>query len=171
MKKSIVLLLSIFILILAGCSKTAPKTPPSAPNTEENADAAHLTSEDKNLKISVSKEIRSLTAMNINTKPGYDVTSILVAIENVSKDNVPISPKFVTLKTTDETEYKYSEELTMKITSKSAFKEVILPPDYRGGGLLVFEIKKDSVPDTLSYKDNSGHEMTVQFPAILKKSI
>ena len=171
MKKLFTLLLCSLILISAGCGKTETKNPPPASDTEEKADTAHLTAEDKEFKLSVSKEIRSLTAMNISTKDGYDVVSILVAIENVSKDNVPISPDFVTLKTSDGAEYKYSQEVTQKITSKSAFKEVVLPPDYRGGGLLLFELKKDSVPETLTYKDNSNHEMTIQFPSKTKTSV
>ncbi|MBU7007668.1 DUF4352 domain-containing protein [Phosphitispora fastidiosa] len=171
MKKLFTLLLCSLILVFAGCGKTETKNPPPAPDTEDKADTAHLTAEDNEFKMSVSKEIRSLTAMNIGTKDGYDVVSILVAIENVSKDNVPISPNFVTLKTLDGAEYKYSQELTQKITSKSAFKEVVLPPDYRGGGLLLFELKKDSIPETLTYKDEANHEMTIQFPTKTKTSV
>ncbi len=171
MKKLFILLLSVLIIVVAGCSKSETKSPPPEPNTQEKADTAHLTAEDKEFKMSVSKEIRSLSAMNIYNKEGHELVSVLVALENVSKDNVPISPEFVTLKTADGTEYKYSAELTRQITNKSAFKEVVLPPDYRGGGLLLFELKKDSPPDTLTYKDDSNHEMTVQFPSQVKTSI
>ncbi|PKM81323.1 MAG: hypothetical protein CVU89_09940 [Firmicutes bacterium HGW-Firmicutes-14] len=170
MKKFLILVIIISLTAFIGCSKTkqqgsAPEPPPEQPDT------AHLTAEDNGLALSISREIRSLSGMNISGKDGYEVVSIQVAVDNNTKDNVPISPEFVTLKMTDGTEYKYSPELTQTITSKAAFKEVTLPPDYRGGGLLIFELKKGTIPDSLIYADNKSHEIPVKFPTEMKISI
>lgn len=161
MKKLIVMLLFLSLMIASGCANTKDK--PAPPKPPEQADTAHLTAEDKGLAISVSREIRSLAALNTYAKEGYEIVSTSVAIENNTKDNVPISPDFVTLKTTDGTEYKYIESLTDKITSKAAFKAVTLPPQYRGGGLLIFEVKQGSDAETITYKDTIGHDMNVKF--------
>ncbi len=162
MKKTIGLLLCLLLPVLTGCT-SEKKEPPAKPPIQ--ADTAHLTAAANGLDMSVSREFRSLSAMNIYAKTGYEVVSVQVALENNSKSNVPISPDFVTLKMTDGTTYKYSPALTDNITSRAAFKKVVLPPDYRGGGLLIFEIEKGSTAETLTYDDKAGRKMTIKFPA------
>ncbi|RJQ41322.1 MAG: DUF4352 domain-containing protein [Nitrospiraceae bacterium] len=169
MKKLTVILFSILLLVSAGCAGSKKKEPVPVPPSQP--DTSHLTAEDKGLEVSISREMRALTGMIASSREGYEVYSIQVAVANNSKDNVPISPDFVTLKASDRTEYKYSPDLTETVTSKAAFKEVTLPPDYRGGGLLIFELKKGSVMENLNYKDDSGHDMTVKFPSDVKVSI
>ena len=171
MKRIFLVSLTILLIIFTGCSKQEPKDQTPPPKSD-NLDTTHLTTEDRNLKISVSKKIRSLNGMNIYDREGYDLVSVQVAVENHSKEeNIPISPDFVTLKTSDGSEYKYSPSLTQQITNKAAFKEVVLPPDYRGGGLLLFELKTGSITDSLTYEDESGHTMTVKFPSNIKTSV
>lgn len=161
MRKLFTVLLCIILLVFSGC--TNAKKENTAPKPVE-PDTAHVTAEDKGLIISTSREVRDMTQMIKPTKADNSVFGILVAIENNSKADVPISPDFVTLKTNDGTTHKYSSELTnSKILGKSAFVSRTIPPDYRGGGLLIFEVKKGLKVDSLLYKDNSGHNMTLNF--------
>lgn len=161
MKKLVTISLCLLLVLVAGCSKPAPKT---APPQNKAEDTTHLTAQDNGMGLSVSKEVRSMSQMIPSSKKGYDVVSILVKVENNSKDNIPISPDFVTLKTIDGTEYKYSQELTDSgPLGKSAFTARTIPQDYSGGGLLLFELKTGSQVQSITYKDNNRN-MTIKFP-------
>lgn len=171
MKKISVLLLCLSVLFFIGCSQSENQQAPPPPPSAEN-DAAHLTAESNGFKLSVSRELRSMSQLIKSTKSGYDVVSILVKVENNTKNNIPVAPDFITLKMSDGTVYKYSSELTDNgPLGKSAFVKRTIPPDYNGGGLLLFELKPGSIAQTLNYKDNSGHDMTIKFPAGSKASI
>jgi len=170
MKKLMVFMLCLAIAVLTGCSKPQQQQP--APKPSEQIDTAHLTAEDKGLKLSVTREVRNMTKMITSSKEGYDVISVLVKVENNSKDNIPVSPDFVTLKTTDGTEYKYSPALTEGgPVGKSAFTKRSIPPDYQGGGLLIFELKTGSMVQSLTYNDDQNHEMTIKFPSNTKTNV
>lgn len=163
MKKFVTVILCLIIVLIAGCSKPAPKVAPPQPSAE---DTTHLTAQDNGMELSVSKEVRSMAQMIPSSKEGYDVVSILVKVENYSKANIPVSPNFVTLKTIDGKEYKYSQQLTENgPLGKSAFVARNIPPDYNGGGLLLFELKNGSKVQSLTYKDNQNHDLTIKFPA------
>lgn len=171
MNKIISVLLCLTAVLLAGCSNPAPKTAP--PQSQQKAeDTTHLTAQDNGLGISVSREVRSMNQMIPGTKKGYDIVSVLVKAENNAKSNIPVSPEFVTLKTLDGTEYKYSKELTENgPLGKSAFLARTIPPDYNGGGLLLFELKTGSQVQSLTYKDNQNHNMTIKFPVPSKTDV
>jgi len=168
MKKLLVLILCILLPVLAGCASDKKEQPvPKPPKT----DTTHLTAEQRGITIKVSREIRNLSRMIKSSKEGHQVVSLQVAVENDSKDNVSISPDFVTLKTVDGTEYKYSPDLTETVTSKASFKKVTLPPDYRGGGLLIFEIKQGAKIESLQYKDGAGRDIPIKFSSEEKTNI
>lgn len=168
MKKFVTVFICILTVLIAGCSNPAPKVAPPQPEAE---DTTHLTVQDKGMGLSVSKEVRSMSQMIPSSKKGYDVVSILVKVENNSKANIPVSPDFVTLKTTDGTEYKYSPQLTDNgPLGKSAFTARTIPPDYSGGGLLLFELKTGSKVQSLTYNDKT-HNMTIKFPVSSQTSV
>lgn len=170
MKKLLVIMMCIAIAVLTGCSKPQPQPP--APKPSEQTDTAHLTAEDKGLKLSVTREVRNMTKMIPSSKEGYDVISVLVKVENNSKDNIPVSPDFVTLKTTDGIDYKYSPSLTEGgPVGRSAFTKRSIPPDYQGGGLLIFELKTGSMVQSLTYQDDKNHKMTIKFPSNTKTNV
>lgn len=161
MRKLFTVLLCIILMVFSGCTSAKKEEP--APKSVQ-PDTTHVTAEDKGVIISTSREVRDMTQMIKPTKEGNTVFGILVALENNSRADVPISPDFVTLKTTDGTTHKYSPELTnSKILGKSAFSNRTIPPDYRGGGLLIFEVTKGVKAESLTYKDNSGHNMSLNF--------
>lgn len=164
MKKLVTVILCLTAVLLAGCSSPTPQAPP--PKSQQGAqDTTHLTAQSNGLGISVSREVKSLSQMIPSSKKGYDVVSILVKAENNTKANIPVSPEFVTLKTIDGTEYKYSKELTENgPLGKSAFIARTIPPEYNGGGLLLFELKTGSKVQSITYKDSKNHDMTIKFP-------
>ncbi len=160
MKKLLALLLCIALFVFTGCTEEKPEPAPS-PSVE---DTSHLTGEDNGFIVSTTRDIRNMTQMIKPTKPDYEVISLLVKVENNTKADIPISPDFVTIKTADGEIHKYSSTLTnAKPLGKSAFSERTIPPDYRGGGLLIFEIKSGLTVDTLHYKDDSGHDITLKY--------
>lgn len=161
MRKLFTVLLCIVFVVLSGCTST--KKEEAAPKPVQ-PDVSHVTAEDKGVTISTSRDVRDMTQMIKPSNAGNSVFGILVAIENNSKADVPISPDFVTLKTSDGKTHKYSAQLTnSKILGKSAFTSRTIPHNYRGGGLLIFEVNKDLKAESLFYKDNSGHNMTLNF--------
>ena len=169
MKKFVTVILCLLTILIVGCSSPTPKAAPPQSSAE---DTTHLTAQDNGMGLSVSKEVKSMTQMIPSDKKGYDVVSILVKVENNSKTNIPVSPDFVTLKTTDGTEYKYSKELTENgPLGKSAFVSRTIPPQYNGGGLLLFELKTGAKVESLTYKDNQSHNMTIKFPATSQTSV
>jgi len=167
MKKFVTVFICLLIILIAGCSDPTPQNTPPQPKAK---DTTHLTAQDNGMGISVSKEVRPMGQMIPSSKNGYDVVSILVKVENNSKSNIPVSPDFVTLKTVDGTEYKYSQGLTENgPLGKSAFTERTIPPDYTGGGLLLFELKKGSQVQSLTYTDEQNRNMTIKFPSSSQK--
>lgn len=169
MKKLIVSFLCLATLLFVGCAKSEQKEAPPPP---PQADTSHLTAEDNGFKLSVSREIRQLSQLIKSNKPGYNVVSIMVKVENNSKANIPVSPDFVTLRMSDGTQYKYSPTLTEgQPVGKSAFTKRTIPPDYNGGGLLIFEIKPGPTAQSLLYKDTSNHNLTIKFPSNVKANI
>lgn len=169
MKKFITLLLCITLFVFNGCTSKKPATPKPP---VEATDPSHITAEDKGFVVSTSREVRNMTQMIKPTTPGNDVLSVLVKIENNSKSDFLVSPDFVTLKTDDGSEYKYSSQLTnSQPLGKSAFSKRPIPPDYMGGGLLIFEVKAGSKADSLNYKDDSGHNMTLKFATQTKSNV
>ncbi len=171
MKKLFIMLLCLLIAVFAGCT-SAKKNEVPPPQSRPDTDTIHLTAEDKGMVLSVSRNIRPIPQMNIYTKEGFEVVSILVKVENNSKADIPVSPEFVTLQTSEGTAYKYSPSLTQtQPVGKSAFTSRTIPPDYQGGGLLIFEIKKGSRAESLTYKDTSGHNLTIKFPQDVKTNI
>ncbi len=170
MKKLLVAFICLLFTFSAGCTAKKKETPP--PQTRQDIDTVHLTAEDKGMVLSVSRNIRSIPQMNVYTREGYEVVSILVKVENNSKADIPVAPDYVILKTVEGDEYKYSPSLTQtQPVGKSAFTKRTIPPDYQGGGLLIFEIKSGSKAESLIYKDTSGHNMTVKFPQNAKTNI
>ena len=170
MKKILTLLLCFSVLFFAGC--TAAKQQETRPKPQAETDTTHLTAEDNGFKLYVSREVRALSKLIKSTKQGYDVVSIMVKVENNSKANIPVSPDFVTLKTTDDAQYKYSATLTQGgPVGKSAFTKRTIPPQYNGGGLLLFEIKAGTKAQTLTYKDTSNHNLTIKFPTGKKTNV
>lgn len=161
MRKLFTVLLCILLMVFSGCTDTKKEDPAPKP---EQPDTTHVTAQDKGVILSTSREVRDMTQMIKPSKAGNTVFGILVAIENNSKADVPISPDFVTLKTNDGKTHKYSAQLTnSQILGKSAFTNRTIPPDYRGGGLLIFEVNSGSKAASLIYKDNSGHNLTLNF--------
>lgn len=155
--KKLFLLLLCALFIVAGCTEKKP--PVQIGNDKPKTD--HLISEQDGVTVEVSNELKTFPKSMISTKEGYDVVGVSVIVVNKTKDNLPISPDFVTLVSMDGTEYKYSE--ITSITGKGAFKSVALPPEYRGGGLMLFEIKKDVKISKVLYKDDQGHEITILY--------
>ena len=168
MKKLFVLLLCFSLLAFAGC--TAKKKEP-VPKPPAESDTVHLTAADKDLTLTVSRDIRTIPGTNTYTKAGNEAVSILVKIANNSKANIPVSPDSVTLKTNDGIEYKYLASLTEAVAGRSSFKNRSIPPDYQNGGLLIFEIKKGSKAENLTYKDKLGHNLVIKFPTEPKSNI
>lgn len=167
MKKLITLLLCLGLFVFTGCAGEKPDPAPSPPVE----DTTHLTGEDNGLGISTTREIRNMTKMIPPTKPGYDVISLRVKVENNTKADVAASPDYVSIKTEDGTTHKYSPTLTnSKPVGKSAFINRVIPPDYQGGGLLLFEIKSGLKVDSLNYKDDSGHNITLSYRTQAPKS-
>jgi hypothetical protein len=162
MKKLFTVLVCLAFLVFTGCFTPENKVPPPLKSKPEVA-SAHLTADNNGLLMSVSRKVRQMSAMNIYTKAGYEVVSISVSLENNTKENIPISPDFITFKAVGGTQYKYSAKLTEQITSKASFKKVNLFPNYRGGGLLLIEIKSGTNLESVTYKDSSNHEITIKF--------
>lgn len=170
MKQLTVIILCTAIALFTGCAK--PNTQAPEPKPQDQIDTTHLTAEDKGFKMSVTKEVRNMTQMIPSSKEGYDVISVLVKLENNTKNNIPVSPEFVTLKTTDGAEYKYSASLTESgPVGRSAFAKRSIPPDYQGGGLLLFEITTGAQVQTLGYEDDQGHKMIIKFPSDAQTSV
>lgn len=166
--KKLVAVFTCLLIFFAGCSNPAPKTAPPLPKAE---DTTHLTAQDNGMGISVSNEVRSMNQMIPSSKKDHGVVSILVKVANDSKADIPVSPEFVTLKTNDGSEYKYAKELTENgPLGKSAFTSRTIPPDYNGGGLLLFELKTGSQVESLTYKD-ATHNMTIKYPSGSKTSV
>lgn len=157
---SAVLVFLFCFVAISGCTGTKRMAPP--PKKSEKTDSDHLTAEQQGLKLTVSRGLRSMSSMIKSSKPNYEVKGTLVKLKNNSENNILISPDFVTLKTTDGAEYKYSPELS-EFLGKSTFIKRRVPPDYEGGGIMLFEIKSGATPQSLIYKDNSGHNMTIKF--------
>ena len=168
MKKLFILILCFSLLALAGCTAKKKKPVPKPP---AEFDTVHLTAADKDLTLTVSRDIRTIPGTNTYTKAGNEAVSIPVKIANNSKANIPVSPDSVTLKTNDGIEYKYSASLTEAVTGKSSFKNRSIPPDFQNGGLLIFEIKKGSKAENLTYKDKLGHNLVIKFPTEPKSNI
>ncbi|GAB4267157.1 hypothetical protein [Thermincola ferriacetica] len=157
MKKYIIVILCVAFL-LAGC--TGSKVPAPKPDTTPNTN--HLTAQKDGITLEVSRELKTFPKNMLATKEGYDIVGLSVIVINKSQQNVPISPDYVTLVAIDNTTYKYSE-ITESVTGKGAFRKVTLPPDYRGGGLLLFEIKKGIKINKVIYKDQMNHEFNINF--------
>lgn len=158
MRKWLILLLcSIFII--AGCGTAKKEEAPPPPKSQP--DTAHIIVDDKDISLQVSRQVRKFTSMKaLQTQEGYEIVGISVKIENKGQNQFEISPDFVTLISSDSTKYKYSE-LT-SITGKGGFRKVTLPPDYEGGGLLLFEVKKGIPAEKIQYTDKSGHNLSVK---------
>ncbi|MDD5492587.1 MAG: hypothetical protein PHV60_07915 [bacterium] len=161
-KKAIFIFLAMAVLLIAGCAK--PSQPKENPQTPEGPDTTHLRGENNSLGVAVSREIKSLSGMNINGRDGYEVVSLQVSIDNNSKKSVIISPAYVSLQTLDGAIYKYSAQLTQSLTGKAAFKEAKVATECRGGGLLIFELKKGAIPESITYNDQAGHNIPIKFP-------
>lgn len=171
MKKILLILLCFNLIIFTGCTSSKKSQIP-APKPPAESDTAHLSVEDKGIVVSVSKEVRNMTQMIKPDKSGFDVVSVLVKIENNSTTKVMVSPDFVTLKTDDGKEYKYAAALTAgSPLGKSAFSKRPIPPEYRGGGLLLFEIVAGTKAESLIYKDDSGHFVTLKFQTGTKSNV
>ncbi len=164
MKKWFLLFLCMSLLV-SGCwsSKQTPPPKTTQPNTN------HISAEQGGVKVEVSRELRTFPKSMIATKEGFDIVGISVVITNNSKENVPISPDNITLVAVDNTQYKYSE--VTSITGKGAFKAVVLPPEYRGGGLLLYEIKKGVKIDKIVFKDKLNHDITIKFDTSMQTNI
>lgn len=161
MKKRFVVLLILLAFFLYGCTPAKEKEVPKTPVIPETT---HLTVEKNGILLSVSPKLRQLAALNNNAKVGSEVSSIQVTVDNNAQDPVPVSPDFVTLESSNGDKYKYSPELTKSFTGKASFKTISLPPGYRGGGLLIFELPKGIKIKNLLYDDAAGHNMRLQFP-------
>ena len=169
MKKAVILVLCFLIPALAGCAATKKNVPP--PKPPDQTDTYHLTSANNGLTLIISRNLRPLPGPNIYTKEGFDPVSILVKLENNTGNNINVSPDFVTLKTGDGVLYKYSPSLTKAKLGTSSFDARSIPTGFQSGGLMVFEVKKGAIADSLTYKDNSNHQMTIKFPAPNKTDI
>lgn len=159
---TVLMLLLVCIVTITGCTDNKKNEPAPKPPEEQKVDSEHLTAEQQGITLSISRQLRSMSGMITSTKENHEVKGLLVKLENASQNNIAISPDFVTLKTTDGTEYKYSPQLS-EILGKSSFIKRQVPPDYEGGGIILFEIKKGAVPQEVTYKDDSGHNMVVKF--------
>lgn len=161
MKKQFSVLLILLVFFVYGCTSAKEKEAPKTPVLPETT---HLTLEKSGILLSVSPKLRPLAALNNNAKAGTEVSSIQVTVDNNTQDPVPVSPVFVSLESSNGEKYKYSPDLTRSFTGKASFKTISLPPGYRGGGLLIFELPKGIKIKNLLYDDAAGHNMRLQFP-------
>jgi len=156
--KKILLLSFLAALLLSGCASKEPQVPPHAGNQEEKS--GHLKLVQGPLTLEVSQKPKYFNPELMPADDGKVVIGLFTAITNDSDQDLTIKPEFVTIITEDGKSYQYSEARTA-ITGKGAFKAMALPPHYRGGGLLLFEIPRDQQVDKVLYEDQAGHKFTV----------
>ncbi|MFZ5627259.1 MAG: DUF4352 domain-containing protein [Bacillota bacterium] len=162
MKKIFLLSFLVAALLLGGCASTQPQVPPHASNREEKS--GHIKLVQGPLTLEVSQKPKYFSPELMPAEKGKVVIGLFTAITNDSDQDLTIKPEFVTIITEDGKSYQYSETRTA-ITGKGAFKAMDLPPHYRGGGLLLFEIPRDQQVDKVLYEDQAGHKFTVNLLA------
>lgn len=162
MKKILLLSFLMAALLLGGCASTRPQVPPHTSNQEEKS--GHLKLVQGPLTLEVSQHPKYFKPEMMPADEGKVVIGLFTAITNDSDQDLAIKPEFVTIITEDGKSYQYSEARTA-ITGKGAFKAMDLPPHYRGGGLLLFEIPRDQQVEKVLYQDQAGHQFTVNLLA------
>lgn len=173
-------LVSIAIILLAtGCSRSKTQTeidfkpgseahPNQVPKAAPKEDPSHITLTKNKITFSVSKKPKYFDKNMIVPEEGKVVAGLFIAITNDTQEDLLIDPKFVEITTDDGGKHGYSETKT-SITGKGAFKIMALPPTYRGGGLLLFEIKDKAEIQSVKYDDHKGHIFNVTLSEPSKK--
>lgn len=166
MKKKGFLLAAIglfLLFLLAGCAPSRTKVEVKPPSQDDN----HIKVEQKDIALEVSNQPKNFDKLIQANQEGYHVVGLKVAVVNRSASPLHISPEFVEIETDAGNRYKYNKDDTA-ISGRSAFRELQLPAkkgnnEPRGGGILLFEIKKNEKIIRVHYNDDSGHSLTVNY--------
>ncbi len=138
--------------VSGGHSGQKPKVP--------KEDPAHITLTKNQVTFSASKKPKYFDKNMIVPAEGKVVAGLFISITNDTQTDLLIDPKFVEITTDDGQKHSYSETKT-SITGKGAFKTLPLPSTFRGGGLILFEIKDGAQIQSVKYDDHRGHAFNV----------
>jgi hypothetical protein len=159
--------LAAAVLLTTGCfwskAETGLDSPPgSGGNSKQTpkADTAHINLTKDKVTFTVSKTPKYFDKNMIVPEEGMVIAGLSITLTNDTPNDLLIDPKYGEITTNDGQKHTYSETKTV-ITGKGAFKTIVLPPTYRGGGLLLFEIKDKAQIQSVKYDDQKGHVFNV----------
>lgn len=152
-------LITILLFTVIGCSAKKQIANPQPSSEDDN----HIVVNKNDIKLAVSNQPKNLKKLVPASQKGFDVISINVVITNHTPKTIHVSPDFVQIVTDKNNTYKWMEDDAL-ILGKSAFRDFDVPGnDTKGGGKITFEIKPDETVSKLIYKDDSGHDITIEY--------